>query len=171
MQADKQTIKTWLKRIKKNRAWLAEQCDVSKRTVDDWLSTTRELPAKAILSIQSLMNDDALNGQTATKNNSVKQPAAYPTRDRMKIVNMQFTDEEWADIEEYQKIHPEVDIAALAEQFVLNMARMIEGKPIIPMEIDIPTTFIGTGTHLPDPQKEVGRDQWKEFVPDKPSPQ
>lgn len=55
MSSQKDSIKKWLKKNNHNRAWLAEQCGVSKRTVDDWLSTSRQIPAKAILVIQKLM--------------------------------------------------------------------------------------------------------------------
>lgn len=33
-----QEIKAWLKQTKRDRKWLADQCSVSKPTVDGWLS-------------------------------------------------------------------------------------------------------------------------------------
>lgn len=40
----KTDVKVWLKAIGKNRQWLAEQCGVTKRGVDAWLSSSRPIP-------------------------------------------------------------------------------------------------------------------------------
>lgn len=55
MTPSKEEIKKWLKQTKKNRFWLAEQCSTGKRAVDKWFEKKGEVPAKAILTIQSLM--------------------------------------------------------------------------------------------------------------------
>ena len=55
MYTDKEQIKSWLKSIKKDRAWLAEQCEASKRTVDNWLAETGILPSKALLQINRII--------------------------------------------------------------------------------------------------------------------
>mgnify|MGYP006921662976 CR=1 FL=1 len=39
-----QEIKNWLKRIKKNRKWLAEQLFVSIHTVNNWLAPNSPIP-------------------------------------------------------------------------------------------------------------------------------
>lgn len=48
-------IKAWLKLIKKDRAWLADQCGVSAPTVDGWLSAGRNIPEPAAKIIRQLM--------------------------------------------------------------------------------------------------------------------
>lgn len=53
---DKDNVKKWLAREGKTREWLAEQCDVSVRTVNNWLGSERPIPAKAVLVIERLMN-------------------------------------------------------------------------------------------------------------------
>lgn len=52
---EKENVKAWLKKIKKDRFWLAEQCGVHKRTVDSWFFKKSEIPAKALLTIYDLM--------------------------------------------------------------------------------------------------------------------
>lgn len=51
----KKTIKDWLKRSKKDRYWLADQCMVSKRAVDYWLSSAGVIPATKILIIENII--------------------------------------------------------------------------------------------------------------------
>ena len=48
-------IISWLKAAGHDRYWLAESCGVQKRTVDNWLSSSRVIPRKALLIIKSLM--------------------------------------------------------------------------------------------------------------------
>ena len=52
---EKENVNAWLKKIKKDRFWLAEQCGVHKRTVDSWFFKKSEIPAKALLTIYDLM--------------------------------------------------------------------------------------------------------------------
>lgn len=78
MAPTKEDIKKWLKASGKSREWLAEQCGVDKRTVDLWLSVSRDVPAKAILIIQRLM---------------AEKVSPVPPQ-----VELDFTDEEWAVI-------------------------------------------------------------------------
>lgn len=86
MTPTKEDIKKWLKTVGRDRFWLAKQCGATKRTVDDWLSTGREMPAKAILAIQRLMNGEAESSPR---------------------VVIDFTDEEWDIICEAAKAHKE----------------------------------------------------------------
>jgi hypothetical protein len=48
-------IISWLKAAGHDRFWLAESCGVQKRTVDNWLSSSRAIPRKAQLIIKTLM--------------------------------------------------------------------------------------------------------------------
>lgn len=78
MTPTKEDIKKWLKVSGKSREWLAEQCGVNKRQVDNWLSAARPVPSKAILIIQRLM---------AEKTSPISPQ-----------VELEFTDEEWGVI-------------------------------------------------------------------------
>ena len=48
-------IISWLKAAGHDRFWLAQSCGVQKRTVDNWLSSSRAIPRKAQLIIKTLM--------------------------------------------------------------------------------------------------------------------
>lgn len=76
MTPTKEDIKKWLKISGKSRKWLAEQCGVEKRTLDNWLSSSLPVPAKALLIIQRLMNETA----------------CVPPSE----IEIDFTEEEWA---------------------------------------------------------------------------
>jgi uncharacterized protein YoaH (UPF0181 family) len=52
---DTKEIVSWLKAAGRDRFWLAESCGVQKRTVDNWLSSSRAIPRKAELIIKTLM--------------------------------------------------------------------------------------------------------------------
>ncbi len=75
MTPTKEDIKKWLKASGKSREWLAEQCGVDKRTLNNWLSVSREVPSKALLIIQRLMTEKI---------------SPIPPQ-----VEIDFTDEEW----------------------------------------------------------------------------
>lgn len=107
-------IKQWLKQIGKDRIWLGEKCYVVKGTVDGWLSRGKQIPLAKMDIIESLMAEHPCEGTTST----TRPP-------RVQTMVLQFSADEWADIEEYQRLHPESDIAALSEQFVLNMANKL----------------------------------------------
>lgn len=54
-------IKDWLKKIEKDRFWLAEQCGVAKSTVDGWMSkkSKRPIPKPSQAIISGLMYNDS----------------------------------------------------------------------------------------------------------------
>lgn len=110
----REDIKQWLKKIGKDRFWLAERCFVIKKTVDNWLSAGKPIPDAKLAFIKVLMAEHPCEGATST----TRPP-------RVQTMVLQFSADEWADIEEYQRLHPESDIAALSEQFVLNMANKL----------------------------------------------
>ena len=58
MNITKQEVSDWLKKFNHTRKWLADKCSVSKRTVDNWLSSPQDIPAKAIPIITALMHAD-----------------------------------------------------------------------------------------------------------------
>ncbi len=59
MEPSKEEIKNWLRNFPdRDRHWLANLCEVDKRTVDNWLSSPREVPAKALVIIGRQMHAD-----------------------------------------------------------------------------------------------------------------
>ena len=59
MNPSKEDIKEWLKTTARSREWLAAQCgNISKRTVDNWLSSPKEIPLATLALIGRLMEDD-----------------------------------------------------------------------------------------------------------------
>lgn len=58
MHPTKDNIKKWLKRFGHSREWLGEQCSVEKRTVDNWLSSPKEMTDQTLSLIARLMADD-----------------------------------------------------------------------------------------------------------------
>lgn len=54
----KEDIKQWLKKIGKDRFWLAEKMFVSKRQIDNWLSSNRGIPEVKLQFIHSLMEEE-----------------------------------------------------------------------------------------------------------------
>lgn len=108
MTLTKDDIKKWLKAIGKDRFWLAEQCGVDKRTVDSWFFKTSDIPPRAILIIQKLIKDDAV-----LEEGRILQ--------RVETLTLQFSKDEWAEVQEYQKLNPGKTIQELAEEFVLDL--------------------------------------------------
>lgn len=65
MSITKDDIKAWVDSPQRGRAWLAEQCGVSTRTVGNWLTVSNiEVPAKSLRIIEQLMRDGAQEDAT-----------------------------------------------------------------------------------------------------------
>ena len=59
VEPTKESIKAWLDAYpERDRHWLADKCEVEKRTVDNWLSSPQNIPAKALRIIEGLMRSD-----------------------------------------------------------------------------------------------------------------
>ncbi len=59
MNPTKDQIKLWLKTNGHSREWLGQQCGkITKRTVDNWLSSPQEIPSGTLSLIAHLMADD-----------------------------------------------------------------------------------------------------------------
>lgn len=54
----KDRIKNWLDEFSHSREWLAQQVDVKKRTVDNWLSSPQEIPSSKVKLIEKLIEAD-----------------------------------------------------------------------------------------------------------------
>lgn len=53
----KDEIKAWLKRLNLSREWLADKIGVSKRTVDNWLSSSIKIPERSASAIRQMIAD------------------------------------------------------------------------------------------------------------------
>ena len=69
----KEDIKMWLRRHKRDRYWLAEAVGVKKRTVDNWLSSPKEIPVACQRLISNLMAIDAANAQQQAQDKAIVQ--------------------------------------------------------------------------------------------------
>lgn len=59
MLPTKDEIKAWLKKFNHSREWLGEKCgNLQKRSVDNWLSSPKEIPEGTLALIGRLMEDD-----------------------------------------------------------------------------------------------------------------
>lgn len=54
----KEQIKQWLKKNNRTREWLGSQVGVSKKAVDNWLSSPKAIPLGKLNLIQRLIQDD-----------------------------------------------------------------------------------------------------------------
>lgn len=59
---NKDSVKQWMDREGRTREWLAKQCNVSAKTVSNWLTTDRSIPSKAVLIIERLMSETPSGG-------------------------------------------------------------------------------------------------------------
>lgn len=105
MNPSKEDIKQWLKTTGRSRQWLADQCgNISKRTVDNWLSSPKEIPLPTHALIGRLIEDDRQAEQERRKLREEPQPQVFsvevdlPTfRDYSRAaLQAQLTVEEWA---------------------------------------------------------------------------
>ena len=63
MLLTKEEIKSWLRTIGKDREWLGQKTFVSKRQVDNWLSSGRNIPLAKMRIIEDLMNPNNHSGE------------------------------------------------------------------------------------------------------------
>ena len=58
MEITADEVKAWLSKYDRDRYWLAKICKAEKGTVDNWLSTSRGIPSKALRIIEKMMATD-----------------------------------------------------------------------------------------------------------------
>lgn len=104
-------IKMWLKQNGLTRDWLADQCGVAKRSVDGWLSGGRlnGTPKRLVACIIKIT--DLQNQQT--------KPI-----ERMETLVLQFTQQEWKEIQIITKHYPK-SLAEIAEDTLKNIASQL----------------------------------------------
>ncbi len=105
MNPSKEDIKGWLKTTARSRQWLADQCgNISKRTVDNWLSSPKEIPLATLALIGRLIEDDRLAEQERRRLREQPQHQVFSVevdlpsfRDYSRAaLEAQLTLEEWA---------------------------------------------------------------------------
>lgn len=78
---EKEDVKLWLRNIRKDRYWLAEKLLCKKRTVDAWLSSSAEIPQRAVLVISRLMSQYPNAEKTSVKPYPIEDNAITLTVD------------------------------------------------------------------------------------------
>ncbi|MBT9449812.1 hypothetical protein ICN84_06945 [Akkermansia glycaniphila] len=119
MDLTRQKIKDWLKEIGKNRYWLAEQCNVSKKTVDSWLSSNQPVSPKVIKIIEGLM---VQHGQEQTN----KPRISY---DDIISFTVRMTEDEWNELLKGVPVGNQKE----AEEYVRNLLQQVVDET----EVDI----------------------------------
>jgi hypothetical protein len=108
----KQGIKDWLARYPdRDRGWLADRCEVEKRTVDNWLSSPREIPSKALLIIEQLMRRD-MESDPGKPEDEIRMPVSC-TPAQFDLITRAFKSSECETLREW--IVSRLDAAADAE--------------------------------------------------------
>lgn len=92
MQNEKEEVKSWLKKIGKDRDWLAEKCFVKKKSVDDWFRNGKKLPKAKLALIRGIMTEIELKERE-------KETLIENAKNSIKNISLVFTEEEWDMIE------------------------------------------------------------------------
>ena len=73
MDINRQTVLQWLKNERRNQTWLAEQCEVSKQAVSNWLreKNPQAISSAATIKIHELMEADAAGSRPRPLQNLV----------------------------------------------------------------------------------------------------
>lgn len=135
MSLSKEEIKNWLKEVGQNRFWLAEQCLVDKKTVDDWFTSRGKVPSKALLKIQSLMSES-------------KAPESPQTANNEEItLNVIFRGEQKVIVEQFMETYPDISLPEYCRAKTLELCI---GMDSAIAEKSIPSEAVGdtrdTGT-------------------------
>jgi len=118
-------IVLWLKGMGRNRVWLAENCGVQKRTVDNWLSSNRPIPRKALLIVQGMMGaqSDLESIEEASQQNLVLHFSEAEFESICHIARLHSTSpRKWVEGEIHKIIHSE-------PYKILRMLDQAEGGP------------------------------------------
>lgn len=99
----KEEIKAWLKESGLDRDWLGAQLGVSRRTVDNWLSSSIRIPGRKLLAIEQLSSKGP--GTPAAEPGSLLlggQPLLLnPGKDRFNLWNKAWKESDAETLEEW----------------------------------------------------------------------
>jgi hypothetical protein len=73
---DKEQIKDWLKSHAKDREWLGEQIGTNKRTVDNWLSSPKQIPEAKLALIERAFHSEE-NQETTRRQKLLPQSQIF----------------------------------------------------------------------------------------------
>lgn len=101
MKVDRETVNQWLEEHRRDRQWLADQCDVGVAAVGHWLNmkgTARPIPAQHQLTIRRLMEEDEAAKQAPPLQNLVLEfePEEYAAIERAALADPPESIREWA---------------------------------------------------------------------------
>lgn len=92
----KEQIKAWLASIGADRAWLGEKLGVTKRAVDNWLSSNKDIPELKLAIIRHLMNHETPARQF------IAQPLViHPTKEQFNEWNNAWRESEFPTLEDW----------------------------------------------------------------------
>ena len=98
---EKDDVKSWLRAIKKDRFWLADQLGVSKLGIDGWLSRTRPIPKSALRLLPRLMErypvavtKEQANSETAMR--SISSPCTQEQKEKIQAASSKIGESEEA---------------------------------------------------------------------------
>lgn len=130
MEPSKKEIKEWLKGIGENRFWLADQCGVAKVTIDKWLSSERDIPAKALLIIQRIMDEVS------------KKEECGEDQEPDVIMSLDFSDEEMEVVRRFQKNFPGIDLENYLRNKVIELCAGLDKQNKFLIERDETTSKV-----------------------------
>lgn len=126
----KEEIKEWLKEIGKDRFWLAQECGVTKPSVDGWFTTRGNVPAKALLVIQQLM--DA----------APKKEECGEDQEPDVITSLDFSEEEMEVVRRFQKNFPGIDLENYLRNKVIELCAGLDKQNKFLIERDETTSKV-----------------------------
>lgn len=134
METTQESVKRWLAaRPDRDRYWLAAQCETEKKTVDNWLSSPRGIPAKAALIIGRLMRADLENAAAKEPIETMDVP--------LRVTVQQF--------DSYSRAHKESDCATLRDWMISRLDAQAraenESGAILKVAEDDPGFHTGNG--------------------------
>ncbi|SEH99415.1 Hypothetical protein PYTT_2390 [Akkermansia glycaniphila] len=147
----KEDIDNWLKAIGKNRKWLAEKCLVQPGQCYNWFAVNGKIPKKKLLLIKSWMEEQTqevvcIDLPDLDSRGKMELRLDYETQLKVEKEALRLGMELSAyctEAVEWCCSQPDIG-ARLAARLAAKRAAM-PAPDTVP---DIPTTFIGTGTHV-----------------------
>lgn len=122
----KEEIKEWLKVIGKDRFWLAQECGVTKQSVDGWFTTRGHVPARALLTIQRLIRETM-----------GKEEAQEPQEPDI-IMSLDFSEEEMEVVRRFQKNFPGINLENYLRNKVIELCAGLDKQNKSLIEVDEP---------------------------------
>ena len=132
MVNEKETIREWLKKIGKDRNWLAEKCLISKPSVDNWFRSNGVIPHSKLIQIRELMSRKSFDSEYKTSKVEV---------------TVSFYEKEWEIVQQYADKRG-ISVERLIEECVIEMTKKLKDRDLwsIQHQPENPTSIIGIGS-------------------------